>query len=80
MRGPSIALTQTGLLGVGRQSAEGHMNPLNRQHLHIRVQLLVLGVNACARCVEKAFDFVLTRRLDHVERDHRVVEQDARVV
>ncbi len=48
--------------------------------LHVRFQLLVLGVNARARSIKEALDFVLARGLDHVEGDHSVVVQDARVV
>ena len=43
-------------------------------------ELLVLRVDARARGVQEALDAVLARSLDHVERDHGVVVQDARVV
>mmetsp|Transcript_39068 Transcript_39068/g.91253 ORF Transcript_39068/g.91253 Transcript_39068/m.91253 type:complete len:414 (+) Transcript_39068:194-1435(+) len=44
------------------------------------VELLVLGVDAGRRGVEEALDAALARGLHHVEGDHGVVVQDARVV
>ena len=44
------------------------------------VELLVLGVDAGGGGVPEALDTGRTRRLRHVERDHRRVVQDARVV